>query len=145
MVESIQPAISSRVSIKLVPLYNRGSASFMPGHFVIRVVVPYGERDLVYFFKNGEKDMYIMRNEKSVRTMETKDALEEQRKRALKPLDEPVLLHKGACELPLAGINVTHPPSTLRRHQPENPERNDFHSIKPHLMYVAAVGLTPGC
>lgn len=93
---------NSKVDIQFVPV-RTNTGQYIPGTYVIRVMVEYGERDRVYYFKEGKEDFYYFRREKQILIRSTNAALDEQVNRARKPLEIPPKLHEGYCLKPEIG------------------------------------------
>lgn len=88
LMKKIYPDIlsNSKIDMQFVPVRKHSSNDYIPGCYVIRVIVEYGERDRVYFFTANNEDIYVFRTQKQVIRRETKAALDEQVVRARKPL-----------------------------------------------------------
>jgi hypothetical protein len=106
LAKTISPNIISnlKVSAKFVPVKSYATKQFIPGAYVIRVVVECGERDAIYFFSENEVDFYCFRTQKEVLRVKTMDAWEEFKNRLRKPMEKaPKLYHEGVCVEPDLG------------------------------------------
>lgn len=99
LAKTIYPNIISnlKLNIQFVPIKSHTTMQFIPGAYLIRVIVEYGNRDSVYFFTENEIDYYYFRTQKQVLRQRTVDVWEEFKNRLKNPLEVPPKRHEGNC------------------------------------------------
>ena len=84
--------------VEFVPVRNgKPPQEFIPGTYIVKVSVKYGQRDNIYSYREGEVDYFPFKTENEFIHLEGRKLLNNFRERIKNPIPVPDPLHEGPC------------------------------------------------